>query len=253
MAAEPAAGRPLRRWPRVPRWRRGAPDDSDRRARHELGRRRRRRSGLETCRNAQGLGRTGSAQVLRNGTPPGRTEQCRGLALCLVGPAQVALANQGRCRLPRAFSRGRTRPPCRDRRRRATQVERDDRRRARLFLRLTADRIGARRPAALRFHRIQAVDIARCAAAARLARRRRRHAGQDRRRLHVAAARWQPSTTQPACKRPSPQSARRSRCSMCRTKRRATSMHATSSCCAPTCTSSGAATVHRTTQNVSPR
>ena len=40
----------------------------------------------------------------------------------------------------------------------------------------------------------------------------------------------------------SPRSARRSRCSTCRTRRRATSMGAISSCCGPTCTSSGAAT-----------
>ena len=70
--AEPAAGGPLWRRPRVSRRRCRASGDPDRRPRHEYRRRRRDRPGVEARGDASGMGRPRASRVLRDRAAAGR-------------------------------------------------------------------------------------------------------------------------------------------------------------------------------------
>ena len=173
MEAEPAAGGPLPRRPRVSRRRLGAPGDPDRRPRHEHRRRRRDRSVLEAPGDAAGVGRAEPAAT-RTRSSGGRsataTSALRGTRRSGGGSG----AQQYRPDIREATPSGQaTRETLgADGRRRAAQDERDDWRRTRLSLCRIPDcgrRAGrARTP----LSRVRADDVAGRAAAARLARRR---------------------------------------------------------------------------------
>ena len=90
--AEPAAGGPLPRRPRVSRRRLGAPGDPDRRPRHEHRRRRRDRSVVEAPGDAAGVGRAEPAALVRDRAAPGRRPQRRRVAVRVARAAQVARA-----------------------------------------------------------------------------------------------------------------------------------------------------------------
>ena len=108
VAAEPAARRPLSARPRLPCRGRRAPGDSDRRPRHEFGRRRRHRSRVETRRDVARLGRGAASRVVRDRAAAGRRPQYRRVTLCHHRAAQMArdvAAGYPRLRRPRGRRR----------------------------------------------------------------------------------------------------------------------------------------------------
>ena len=112
---QPAAGRPLRPGPRLPRGRFGAPVHPDRRLRHEHRHRRRDRSRLEARRGGEGLCRRGPARVLRARAAAGRLSQSPGLGAPHRRAPQDRRALQERARPRRAGARHRGAGQCRER------------------------------------------------------------------------------------------------------------------------------------------
>ena len=226
MAAEPAAGRPLRRRPRVPRRRRGAPDDPDRRARHEHRRRRRHRPRLEARRRrCQGWGGPGCLQSYETERRPVGERNVAASRFASTRPAQVALADQSRAS---TTTRLQTRPSAR----RLVALADVEQRKSNEMIGAELGYLYAGSPLIASepgdpppydFIEYMPSDVAGRAAAARLARRRRapcRTASATATRCCGSAA---PGMTRLRCKRRSPRSARHSRFSTCRTRRRATS------------------------------
>ena len=210
--------------------------------------------GWKLAGDAPGLGRPGSARVLRDERRPVGAEQRRGLALCL----DAAGASGARRSKPAS-----TTARLQARRERARLVALAD-----VEQRKSNEMIGAElgyfyvspliasepgdpppydfieyKPSTLPGVRLPHVWLDGW----------RRHAGPDRRRLHAAAARRRRARRVRVARGVRRRSARRSRFSTCPIRRRATSTRAISSCCAPTCTSPGAATQRPRHRNASPR